>query len=165
MRIGIDFGSTYSTVARFNPVSQNVEALTFSEGEPASIPSVVSISGRSSLITCGKGAKDLIGRPKTRIFEAFKMLLTQADPDMLKSRGYDAVYSPRTITKCFLESILKNTLRRFDETEFEDLVICVPEIWRNKLNTQDGRVILRDVLHEISESGIPIVNVLSLIHI
>ena len=61
MKIGIDFGSTYSAVSKYDEILNHVTAITFSEGEPASIPSVVSVSKKGQ-ITCGKGAKDQIGR-------------------------------------------------------------------------------------------------------
>lgn len=145
MKIGIDFGSTYSTISKYNEVVDNVEAITFSEGDPASIPSVVSISKKGQ-ITCGKGAKDQAGKKTVRIFEAFKMLLTETDQKMLSLRGYNEEYTPREITKYFLSSILHGVLRREGQDCFEDLVICVPEIWSKNITTLDGRLILREIL-------------------
>ena len=145
MKIGIDFGSTYSTVSKYNEVVGNVEAITFSEGDPASIPSVVSISKKGQ-ITCGKGAKDQAGKKTVRIFDAFKMLLTETNRKMLSLRGYDDTFTPREITKNFLESTLRGVLRRESQERFEDLVICVPEIWSKNVTTLDGRLILREIL-------------------
>jgi molecular chaperone DnaK (HSP70) len=143
MKIGIDFGSTYSMVSKYNSITNNVEAITFSEGEPVSIPSVVCLS-KQGKITCGRGAKDQTGKKTVRIFDAFKMLLTETDTDMLTHRGYDGTYTPRVITKYFLESMLRGVMHREGCTEFEDVVICVPEIWGknySNLNAQDGRII------------------------
>ena len=159
MKIGIDFGSTYSTVSKYNEFIDNVEAITFSEGDPASIPSVVSISKKGQ-VTCGKGAKDQAGKKTVRIFEAFKMLLTETDQTMLRLRGYDSTFTPREITKYFLKSILHGVLDRESHLKstshgvsgrgshdrFEDLVICVPEIWSKNVTTLDGRLILRELL-------------------
>lgn len=153
MKIGIDFGSTYSTVSKYNSVTRNVEAITLAEGEPASIPSVVSISKKGK-ITCGMGAKAQVGKKTVRIFDAFKMLLTEPNEEMLLRRGYDSEYTPRLITKCFLESVLQGVLHREGGESFENIVICVPEIWGKKLNTLDGRMILRDVLK--NEIEIPV---------
>ncbi len=156
MKTGIDLGSTYSTVAKYNSVTDNVEAITFSEGEPASIPSVVSISKRGQ-ITCGTGAKEQIGKRTVRTFDAFKMLLTETNQEMLRRRGYDSEYSPRLITKYYLESMLHGVLRREGCSGFENIVICVPEIWGKKLdslNSMDGRMILRDILKK--EIDIPV---------
>ena len=96
MNIGIDFGSTYSMVARYNNSFNTVEAITFAEGEPASVPSVVSISKKGQ-VTCGKGAKDQVGKKTVRIFEAFKMLLTETNQEMLLRRGYDETYNPKEV--------------------------------------------------------------------
>ena len=156
MKIGIDFGSTYSTVSKYDEILNHVTAITFSEGEPASIPSVVSVSKKGQ-ITCGKGAKDQAGKKTVRIFEAFKMLLTETNQEMLRRRGYDEEYTPRRITKLFLESVLDGVLRRENDKGFEDLVICVPEIWSSKVATLDGRLILRDIL--INDIDIPVEHV------
>lgn len=156
MKIGVDFGSTYSTISKFNSSTGNVEALTLYEGAPASIPSVVSIS-KKGVITCGAGAKEQVGKKTVRIFEAFKMLLNEPNQEMLHRRGYDDVYTPRVITKHFLESTLQGVLHREGEESIENIVICVPEIWGKKLdslNALDGRVILRDVLKK--EIDIPV---------
>ena len=145
MKIGIDFGSTYSTVSKYNKVVGNVEAITLAEGDPASIPSVVSIFKNGKDI-CGKSAKDQTGKKNVRIFEAFKMLLTETDQKMLQLRGYDGQYTPREITRRFLGSTLRGVLIREGQDRFEDLVICVPEIWSKNVTTLDGRLILREVL-------------------
>lgn len=155
MRIGIDFGSTYSTVSAYDTLENRVRALTLVEGESASIPSVVSISKKGK-VTCGKAAKDQVGKRTARIFEAFKMLLTEPNGEMLSRRGYDSEYTPRRITKLYLESLLKGTLERYggEGEELEDVIICVPEIWGNNLMTLDGRSILRDVL--LNDLDLPI---------
>ena len=153
MKVGIDFGSTYSTIAHYNEQLGNVEAIAPAEGESVSIPSVVSVANRNGLVTCGKGAKEGIGRKTVRIFEAFKMLLTESDPTLLASRGYDDTYTPRAVAKLYLQSLLNTALRRKGEETVEKLVICVPEIWGGTLNTLDGRMILRSILQQ--EIGIP----------
>ena len=56
MNLGIDFGSTYSTLATYNRTKQEVEAIALVEGESASIPSVVSILGKNQKVSCCKRA-------------------------------------------------------------------------------------------------------------
>lgn len=153
MKIGIDFGSTYSTVSKYNSTTDNVEALTSAEGAPASIPSVVSIS-KKGVITCGHGAKEQVGKKSVRVYEAFKMLLNEPNQEMLRRRGYNDEQTPRNITKIFLESTLHGMLQRESCSSIENIVVCVPEIWGKKLNTLDGRAILRDVLKK--EIDIPV---------
>ena len=161
MNIGIDFGSTYSTISKYNPSTQQAEAITLAEGEPASIPSVVSIN-RKGQITCGAGAKGQSGKKTVRLFEAFKMLLPETDQELLRDRGYDDIYTPRVITRHFLESTLRGVLQRAkdsgeDGTGFENVVICMPEIWANGKKTLNGRKMLREILKQ--DVDIPINNV------
>ena len=109
MNIGIDFGSTYSMVSKYNTTTCQAEAISIAEGAPASQPSVVSISKKGQ-ITCGIGAKEQIGKKTVRIYDSFKMLLTETDEDMLRRRGYGEEQTPRNITKLYLESLLQGVL-------------------------------------------------------
>ena len=152
MKIGIDFGSTYSVISAYNDAEERVEILTLAEDDSASIPSVVSVN-RNGKVTCGKGAKEQMGKRSGRLFEAFKMLLPETNTDMLRKRGYDDIYSPRRVTKDYLESVLHGILNRYGGDKFEDVVICVPEIWGKNLRTLDGRSILREILTGKDSSG------------
>ena len=152
MKIGIDFGSTYSVISAYNDAEERVEILTLAEDDSASIPSVVSVN-RNGKVTCGKGAKEQLGKRTVRLFEAFKMLLPETNTDMLRKRGYDDIYSPRRVTKDYLESVLHGILNRYGGDKFEDVVICVPEIWGKNLRTLDGRSILREILTGKDSSG------------
>lgn len=153
MQIGIDFGSTYSTISRFDPSSDNVKTITQGPGTPGEIPSVVSIHQRKGTVDCGLLAKDHIGKGAYRIYEAFKMLLVSADEEMLRARGYDAEHTPQAIAKIYLKTIINDALNSEKENRIENLVICVPNIWSTKQSTKDGRRILREIL---KDSDLPI---------
>lgn len=153
MRIGIDFGSTYSGFSRYDFVGERVEPITFIEGESSSIPSVVSITSKGKVM-CGASAKNKVGSKSVKSYEYFKMLLNETDNNLIYSRGYDSTYTPKEITKIFLESNLKSALGVFNENKFEEVYICVPEIWGKNVQTLDGRSILRDIL--INEVDVPI---------
>ncbi len=150
MQLGIDFGSTYSTFASYSKIEEDVIALNLMEGDPVSIPSVVSIGRKNKKIICGRGAKDQIGKKPYRTFEAFKMLLTSDNQKMLTKQGYDEKYTPQEITRIYLEENLKGLLKRYGDREeiLENVVICVPEIWANSEQTIDGRNILLNILTE-----------------
>ncbi len=153
MKLGIDFGSTYSTVSKYDPQTDGVKPLSISEGSSFSIPSVVSIS-KKGVISCGTAAKDQVGKKTVQIFEAFKMLLNEPDEYMRRRRGYSGVYSPRLMTQYFLKNVLSAISHREGFEKVEELVICVPEVWEKRPNTMDGRLILRDVLK--NDLGIPV---------
>ena len=148
MKIGIDFGSTYSTVSKYNPLNDSVEALHLEEGAPVSIPSAVSISTRNGTVSCGDVAKSRMGNPTFKVYDGFKMLLVETDPQIIAAKKYTADCSPRYITKCYLESILNGVMHRFGKKgeTFEEVFICIPEIWCSNVSTLDGRNILSDIL-------------------
>lgn len=160
MKIGIDFGSTYSTISAYFPDEDRVAALSLVEGESASIPSVVSVSKKGK-ITCGKAAKEQIGKKTVRCFEAFKMLLNEPDPDLLAARGYDGTYTPRVITRYYLDSLLQGIATRYSADTFEEVVVCVPEVWCRNVRTLDGRSILRDVIKNELEVNVEQVRVVT----
>ena len=163
MKIGIDFGSTYSTISCFDQQLNTVRAITLQEGGAASIPSVVSINKKNSVII-GESAKKQAGKKTVRLFEAFKMLLTESDQTLLRQREYDSVFTPRKIAALFLENVIRGAVAREMKDEgadefVESAVICVPECWtRRGSGTLDGRMILRDILRDIlcSEIEVPV---------
>lgn len=147
MKIGIDFGSTYSTFSVYDAKEKRPRALALTEGSAVNVPTVVSLDEDNEL-DFGKGAKERVGEEYVRIFEAFKMMLTETNREMLKKRNYDARYTPRTVAEYFLKANLIQALERSGtgDRKFEEVVICVPEIWGKDLRTVDGRSILREIL-------------------
>lgn len=154
MNIGIDLGSTYSTVSKYNPATGMPEALTMAEGDPASIPSEVAYNEWEMRYTCGKSAKDMADQAGVQLFRSFKMMLVESDSKILARHGYVGQNTPRAITTRFLGSTLQGLAKREAKKDlshsgtdrFENIVICMPELWANELNAQDGRGILRDIL-------------------
>ena len=148
MKIGIDFGSTYSTLSSYLPDENRVVALKLDATESEAIPSVVCVS-KNGRVSCGFAAKVQVGRRNCRVFEAFKMLLNESDNALLSNRGYDDKYSPREVSRLYLGSLLQRMLDNYAKNSsehFEEIVVCVPEVWCNNVRTQDGRSILRDIL-------------------
>ena len=154
MNIGIDLGSTYSTVSKYNPATRRPEAMTMKQGEPASIPSEVAYNNLMGQYTCGSSAKGMAGQRGVRLFRAFKMLLVESNGGILSDHGYTGKNSPRSITTKFLGNTLKGLASHEQELspsqtnaeQFDNIVICMPELWAKGLASQDGRGILREIL-------------------
>ncbi len=152
MKIGIDFGSTYSTFSVFDHQSQQPKAIEL-QGDQGSLPTVIS-QNQFGDIDYGTPAKNNIGDEDYQVLDAFKMLLNENNINMLKKRGYSGTTgknSPRYAAKLFLQMALKQALIETESTACTDLVICVPESWTKTVRTLDGRAILRDILREIAE--------------
>lgn len=162
MKLGIDFGSTYSTISSYDENNDTVSALRMSQGAPECIPSVVSISSKGKgNVSCGLSAKDQLGKKTALNFEAFKMLLTEKDSKILAQRGYDTLFTPREITKLYLTSLLKGVQNRYGCDSFEEIYICVPEIWGKSIYTLDGRSILQEILYKDTQMDIRHVRVVT----
>lgn len=145
MKLGIDFGSTYSTFATYDEGTDQPLILSMEEGKSATLPTMVSCSKKGEW-NFGNGAKDLVGNKRQRIYEAFKMLLVEENPEVIRRRGYDGEHSPRAIAQRFLYSVLGKIRDRYD-SDPTDIVICAPEIWGSKMGkSMDGRAILKDIL-------------------
>ena len=145
--VGIDFGSTYTTVSVYRPETESLVAKALSEGGTPFIPSVLAIS--KNQISIGKEAKTMTttaGRKSSvKSFRAFKMMLAEDDEESIRARGFDATYTPERVTQEFLEKVLRRILERENETMIDYLVVGVPEIWNNEITTVDGRTRLRDI--------------------
>ena len=159
MKIGIDLGSTYSVFSEYNADTNSPETLKTDTAAPSSIPSVVCVNVDSNEVLAGFRAKNVMGDEEYAVFEAFKMLLIENDPDSLRQFRYNGENTPRKITTLFLKSILQDIMERYltDDGVFEMVYICVPEIWCSEtrnLDALDGKAILREIL--MKETGMPI---------
>ena len=94
VNIGMDFGSTYTTVSVLRKETHTLEALSLSQGMPY-IPSVVSV-GKGAM-EFGMAAKTQAGKKGITVFKAFKMMLTESEPERLAARGFSGENTPERI--------------------------------------------------------------------
>lgn len=142
VNIGIDFGSTYTTVSVYREDTQLLEALSLSQGSPY-IPSVAAVD--KNAYEFGRAAKSRTGKKGVKVFKAFKMMLPEQDSEVLQARGFDETNTPEYITRLFIEDVLQQVLADLHENTIGTLVIGVPEIWSDGINTVDGRTMLRNI--------------------
>ncbi len=146
MNLGIDFGSTYTTMTRYVPAVGQLQDISLSEGTPF-IPTLVS-EGKGKL-QYGTEARTKTGKSGFTTFKAFKMLLPEQNMERLKERGYDEDHMPDDIAEKFLDYCLSEALHRCGEQMIDKLVIGVPEVWNDRLETLDGRNVLRNMCDDL----------------
>lgn len=146
MNLGIDFGSTYTTVSRYRTDHQVLEA--YDSGEGVAIPSVVSMNKKNK-VTTGFAAKDRTGKKGFRTFKAFKMLMMEKDQALVEYRQYDKTYTPKWAAETFMNAIVSEARRTFGEEEVAELVVGAPDVWFHNFETLSGRAILRDICNSI----------------
>lgn len=147
--IGVDFGSTNTTVSVYQPETKKLEAAELGVDVP-SVPSVVACkNGNFEKAKIGASAKKAIGKNGFTLYKAFKMLLTESDHRILQTRGYSKEYTPAQIAEQFLKRLVANVLDYYGESKVSRLVIGAPEIWFKGVDTMSGRNILRDICGRI----------------
>lgn len=142
LSLGVDFGSTYSSVSAYRRDTNNVEPMLAGMAAPH-IPSVVSV--KNGAMDFGKAAKNRTGKIGVKTFKGFKMLLPE-DLETARRRGYTDKYTPEYITERYLENILTSAIQYYHRgTQVERLVICVPEIWFQSVKSVNARAKLREI--------------------
>lgn len=142
MNLGIDFGSTYTTISKYDDIHERLQDIMFDEGSPY-IPSIV--SAKEGKYFFGKEAKAKTGKKGFSTYKAFKMMLPEYRKERLKARGYSEQLTPQDIAERFLQYCINETLERSGEEKVDHLVVGVPEVWNDKFDTLDGRNILRNI--------------------
>lgn len=158
LNVGLDFGSTYTTVAVYREETKVLEALLMNQNSPY-VPSVVSVY--KNKYEFGRGAKRLTGKNGASVFKGFKMMLTQEDLTELESRGFSKEYTPERVAGIFIENLLRQVLKDCHEEKIGRLVVGVPEIWNEDMDTIDGRTMLRDICRQmdfIDPEGVQVVS-------
>lgn len=145
VNIGIDFGSTYTTISVYRKNTGMVETLSMSSSPY--IPTSVALTGGK--YEFGRAARSITGKQGVSLFRGFKMLLAESDPGMLAARGYTAVHTPRRVAGRFLEYCLRQVLGYLHVAKIDHLVVGIPEIWNEQLSTLDARTVLRDLLRDL----------------
>ena len=140
MKLGIDFGSTYTTISRYRTDYHGLEA--YDSGDGVAIPSVVSIN-KSNKTTCGFVAKSRIGKEGFRTFKTFKMLMREKDKSLVEYRQYDKTYTPQWAVKTYLSSMVAEAQRVFSG-KIEKIIVGAPDVWFHDHEMLSGRAVLCD---------------------
>ena len=146
INVGMDFGSTYTTVSIFREDTQVLESLSLGIGSPY-ISSVLALD--KGAVKYGTAARLCTGKKDVRTFKAFKMLLPETDMAYLKLRGYDETYTPQKAAALFIENILRQVLKDLHDTKIHQLVIGAPEIWNEHIHEHNGCEVLKNICERI----------------
>jgi molecular chaperone DnaK len=156
-RIGIDFGTTYTSAFYWQDGRYN-SLLAAEEHQSPLVPSIALLYKDKQQY--GFEARDTLKNPLlesniSRVFRGFKMLLGKmADDEMLRQRGFDfgnGKYSPEKIAEEFLRYYLDIALGRCQDGQIEKIVIGVPQIWFDEVNSISARDSLHQILQKFLE--------------
>ena len=159
MNLGIDFGSTYTIASLYDENNKSLDALLLGGMTSPCIPTVAAL--KKEKLSFGVTAKNATGQINTRMFNGFKMLISENDRDELTRRGFDGEYTPVRLTKDFLENLIQMAQAKCGESQIDNLVIGAPEVWFQEMNTVSGRGTLRDIcqqLPDVRPEGVKVVS-------
>ena len=152
MNLGIDFGSTYTMLSYYDPVSDTIKAVQTQNGS-IYIPSVACCDYDDQLIT-GHQAKDHLNQDRDTVaYRAFKMLLNEDDCDRLSLMHYDQEYTPKRVAREFLKQQILNAKQRCGTNKFKKVVICIPQVWNTDIYTMSGKAILQEICMELKSEA------------
>ena len=130
-KIGLDFGTTNSTLCFYDPDQKNFDFYRMhSAGGPTYIPSFVRYEKEDGSVEIGKQAKTKQNDDDYSVFSGFKMLLGESKKERLEKYGFDSK-TPDECAKSYIKKLFENYCneRNIPLEKIEDLVITVPEIW------------------------------------
>ena len=148
-KIGIDFGTTNSTLSYVNPENNALECYKMGRAGGAEyIPSFISYEKEGNAVGIGDAARLRQADDDYMVFSRFKMLLNETDEDRLRREGYESK-TPVECARDYLKTLLETYRKENNLDDLEHLVITVPEIWI-KENDHTSRKTLAGICEELS---------------
>lgn len=153
--LGIDFGSTYTMLSYYDKDNDRVNPIQLQNGS-CYIPSIACEDPFGEGFLFGQAAKSEIIFNQLTPLRAFKMLLSEQDPKVLKKEGYDETNTPREITRSFLSHYTTAAAAQYHIQKYDSAVICIPEIWTRNPSLMSCRSILLDICREFGTKEQPL---------
>lgn len=143
--IGLDFGTTNSTLSFYNDKSNTIEAWKIggSDGENY-IPSVLTIDDNDVYI--GEEAKTFLKSGHKETYSKFKILLHEDDIQKLANYNYTKT-TPKEIAKKYIDTLLDTYKKEQNIDAIQSIVVTVPEIWLN--DDMKGRTVIGEIAKEL----------------
>lgn len=137
LHVGIDFGTTNSTIAFFETGQiDKTKPQTYknTSNNTDYIPSYVAINHKKNkFLAIGSSAKSKVNDANFDVFRAFKMLLSEDCKELIQTYGKydDNEFSPKEIAKKYLKELLSQFTKAHHKKieNIKKLTISIPEIW------------------------------------
>lgn len=146
MRIGLDFGTTYSKIT-FLDAEDRLQVFSYpGELGRRSIPTAVAYytaPGSVPAMAIGEAARERAGQPSIDYCEGFKLLLPLPDAASWTRAGWRSMRSPTEVTTDYLRHLLlgdrQSLVRMYGP--IDSLVLSVPQLWQSKGQNHGAQVL------------------------
>ena len=161
LKIGVDFGTTYSCVYYLNNEERLKGVMATPRDHNPFQPTMALIYGEEKKLYHGSAAREILTNPNkapniSKLFTGFKMLLGKmSDDTLLHGRGYErkAPYNPEGVAEEYLKKLFMMVRNRCPGGEkIEKIVIGVPQIWFDDVESISARDSLQNILCSIRDA-------------
>lgn len=154
IKIGLDFGTTYSVLSCLKKGTDGhtrAEAYALREGGArAEVQDSIVLKDRNGKLLFGASARKKVGKKKTTAYTGFKMMLAETQPEVLRQRHYDEIYTPERIISEYINDLLMKYRKAVNsQLAIDKLVVGVPEIWFESARTIDCRTALKKLIQSL----------------
>jgi len=145
MKIGIDFGTSYTKIAY--PTKVGLPSLFRYGGTGFDyIATAIAYQRRHNKmkIWLGEDAIRRAGKSDVHFYKNFKMRLPIIDEQELIEDGWPGIKSPQEVTRDYLSNLLRSDSSSFENTvkSIDRVIVSVPELWYRDINNPGPKLLL-----------------------
>jgi molecular chaperone DnaK len=139
MKIGIDFGTTYSKISYLDADNLLREFRYPGPAGPEYVPTAVAYrnGNNGEVYGMGEAARLAALNESDVVFcENFKMLLPMDSQEKWRSEGWTSHHTPAEVTLAFFRRLLREDPQSFENEHgpIDSVVVSVPEVWQRTPN-------------------------------
>lgn len=129
-KLGLDFGTTNSTLSYFDPSRKVLECYRMrNAGSSPYIPSFIRYDNEDDSVEVGRAARKSQNDEDYQVYSGFKMLIAEKRQEKLEEYGYIAK-KPLECGKAYIQELLRCYCEEQNlDDGIDTLIITVPEIW------------------------------------
>jgi len=146
--IGLDFGTTNSTISYFDTESQALVSFKSKAKDNDYIPTIVSYNNKNHDISIGNAAKQNLTSKSHEAYENFKLLLGKNFDDVIEGKTKTPIQVTHDFIKCFLEEYKKS--QRIEK--IDGIVMTVPETWFREASNRTARENIEGIFRKLGYS-------------
>ncbi len=132
-KIGLDFGTTNSTISFYNEETKSLDCFQISAGSSEYIPTMVAYKGVD--ISIGEIAKKNMTKKGYEAYEHFKLRLGQNADQVIPGKSK----SPLDVTTDYIRLLLDEYRTNQNISEIDAIVMTVPETWFREASNRTAR--------------------------
>jgi molecular chaperone DnaK len=147
--IGLDFGTTNSTISYFNKDSKALDSFKARAGDADYIPTVVAYNTKkNNEISIGKDAKSDLTSKNFETYEHFKLLLGKNADKVIEGK----TKTPTQVTQDFISKLLDEYKASQKVNKLDGIVMTVPETWFREESNRTARENIEGIFKKLGYS-------------